>query len=288
MKKIRYFFEAIGLYALFIFFKILPAKTASNIGGWIGRNIGCRLPASRKAQRHLSLAMPELSTEQQNHIIKGMWDNLGRVIAEYPHLEKISKNYTQIEDLGDINTHIKGNYPIIFIGGHLANWEVNGAATLTQLNHPITLTFRAPNNPWTAKLLDKARTLNGRINALPKSRESGRKIMQVMKNNGSLGILIDQKYNEGVKSTFFGMEAMTNPIFVQLCQKYKCPIIPVQNERINGCNFKLTSYPEIKLFDENDNKREILDIVNEANALLETWIRKHPEQWLWLHHRWIS
>ncbi len=286
MKKIRYFFEALLLYGLFIFFKILPPKTASNIGGWIGHNIGYRLAASRKARKHLSNAMPELSKKQQDNTIKGMWNNLGRVIAEYPHLERISKDYTQVIDLGCLSKHIKDNEPIVFIGAHLGNWEVNGAATLTQLNHPLALTYREPNNKWVARLLDKSRTLNGKIQAYPKSRESGRKIMQTLKNKGSLGILIDQKYNEGVEVNFFGMPAMTNPIFVQLCQKYKCPLIPVRNERVNGCGFKLTSYPEIKLFNDDGSARAVIEVINEANALLETWITERPEQWMWLHHRW--
>ncbi len=286
MKNIRYFLEAVLLYGLFVFFKTLPPKAASNIGGWIGRNIGYRLAASRKAYRHIGKAMPSLTNEQKNKIIRGMWDNLGRVIAEYPHLERISKDCTQIEDLGNLDKHISDNDPIIFIGAHLGNWEINGAATLTQLNHPIALTYRAPNNPWSARLLDKVRTLNHKLTAFPKSQKSGREIIRILKKNGSLGILIDQKYNEGVEANFFGRAVMTNPAFVQLCQKYKCRLIPVRNERIDECNFKLTSYPEINVFNDDGSVRAVMDVINEANALLEIWIRERPEQWLWLHNRW--
>lgn len=287
MKNIRYFFEVLLLYILFIFFKILPPATASNIGGWIGRTIGPKLAASRKARRHIKRALPNTTPQELDDIIKGMWDNLGRVIAEYPHLEHISRTRTEIIDLGQLDQHIQdAATPILFIGGHLANWEVNSAATLTQLNHPIDLTYRAPNNPWVAKMLDKARTLNGRLKAYPKSRDSGRLIMKVLKNAGSLGILIDQKYNEGIEVDFFDMPAMTNPIFVQLCQRYKCPLIPVRNERLNGCSFRLTSYPPLETFNADQTPRAVEDVIKDAHQLLETWIKERPEQWMWLHHRW--
>lgn len=286
MKKFRYLCEATLLNVLFIFFKFLPPKCASNIGGLIGRTIGPRLAASRKARRNIQKALPNKTNEEQKQIIKDMWDNLGRVIAEYPHLEKISKEFTEIIHLDKIEQHTHSNKPIIFIGAHLANWEINGAATLTQLNHPINLTYRAPNNPWVAKILDKARTLNGRLTAYPKSRDSGRLIMKSLKKSESLGILIDQKYNEGVEINFFNIPAMTNPIFVQLCQRFKCPLVPVRNERLHGCTFRLTTYPPIETLNPDGTPRPIDEVIADSHKLLESWIEERPEQWLWLHRRW--
>ncbi|MGH1377715.1 MAG: lysophospholipid acyltransferase family protein [Alphaproteobacteria bacterium] len=288
MKKLRYLFEAIILNILFVFFKILPAHYASSIGGFIGRTIGPKLAASRKALRNIQQAMPETTETEQRKIVKGMWDNLGRVIAEYPHLERISKEYTEIINLDETSTDNKSinSNASIFIGAHLANWEVNGAATLTQLKQPINLTYRAPNNPWVAKILDKSRTLNGRLTAYPKSMDSGRLIMKSIKNSESLGILIDQKYNEGLEVDFFNLPAMTNPIFVQLCQRFKCPLIPVRNERIKGCNFRLTTYPPIETISPDGTPRPVIDVINDTHKLLESWIKERPEQWMWLHRRW--
>lgn len=274
------------MHILFAFFNILSPTRASNIGGWIGRTIGPKLAASRKARRNILLAMPELNAEQQDHIIAGMWENLGRVIAEYPHLEEISHDHTSIENKGRIASLLETGQPIVFFGGHIANWEVNSTALLTQYDKAITLTYRAPNNPWTEKLLDKARTLDGRLTAFPKSRESGKNILQTLKDGESLGILIDQKYNEGIEVPFFSQPAMTNPIFVQLCQKYKCPLVPVKNVRVEGCTFKLTPYPPLELFDKNDAPRPIEDVIKEAHTLLEAWIRENPDQWIWVHRRW--
>ncbi len=287
MKKIRYFFEGLLLWFLFGFFKLFTPKMSSNMGGYIGRTIGPKLAASRKAYRHIQLAMPNTPKERQDEIVRGMWDNLGRLIAEYPHLEKIAVEHTKINNLDRLKPYLDDkDQAIIFIGAHLGNWEVNSTATLKQLNHPIDLTYRAPNNPWSAYLLNKARTLNGRLTAYPKARESGRLIMRAIKDKKTLGILIDQKYNPGLEVNFFSKPAMTNPIFVSLAQKYKCALIPVRNQRVNGCNFVITPYPPLRLFEKDGSPRPVEDIIKEAHSLLEAWIADKPEQWIWLHRRW--
>lgn len=287
IKKIRYFFEGILLWVLFGFFKLCSVRVASNIGGYIGRTIGPRLAASRKARKHIRLAMPKTTQQKEDQIITGMWDNLGRVIAEYPHLEDIGEHHTTINNLERLKPYLDNeDQAIIFIGAHLSNWEVNSMATLKQLNHPIDLTYRAPNNPWAAYLLNKARTLNGRLTAYPKSRESGRFIMKAIKDKKTLGILIDQKYNPGLEVNFFSQPAMTNPIFVSLAQKYKCALIPVRNQRVNGHHFNLTPYPPLKLFNADGSARPVIDVIKEAHSLLEAWIADEPEQWIWLHKRW--
>ncbi|MGH1455223.1 MAG: lysophospholipid acyltransferase family protein [Alphaproteobacteria bacterium] len=286
MKKLRYIFEAVLLYALFFIFKTMSPEMASNIGGWIGKTIGPKLAASRKAKKNITRALPDKTETEKNKIIKDMWENLGRIIAEYPHLETLSLKNTQITYKGDTKLLTQSKTPMIFFGGHIGNWEVNCAATLTQMNRPATLTYRAPNNPFVAKLLDKTRTLNGRLTAYPKSRESGRHLIKTLKNAKSIGILIDQKYAEGLNIPFFGYDAMTNPIFVQLCQKFKCPLIPIRNERLSGCNFRLTIYPPINVMNDDDTTRPIEDVIKESHKLLEEWITERPEQWLWLHRRW--
>lgn len=288
MKSLRYFIEGLGLSILFVFFKILPPASASNIGGWLGQTVGMRLAANRKARRHIQLAFPGIDKNEENAIIKGMWNHLGRVIAEYPHLEKLSRDHTQIIYKGQTKKLTQDQVPMIFFGGHIGNWEVNCAATLTQMKRPATLTYRAPNNPWTAKILNKARTLNNRLKAYPKSRESGRHLIKTLKNNGTIGILIDQKYNEGVSVPFFNHDAMTNPVFVQLCQKFNCPLVPIRNERIKGSTFTLTIYPPIRTINDDGEARPVNDVILEANKLIESWIEERPEQWIWMHRRWKS
>lgn len=286
MKWLRYFLEAVVLYSFYGLCAVLPPVSASNLGGFIGRTVGPRLAASRKALRNLDAAMPHLSADEKKKIIAETWDNLGRVMAEYPHLEKIAKTRVTIKNEHIIKDAIDTAQGGVFIAAHQGNWEVDMTTLLVRFGVTPSLTYRAPNNPMADRLLEHARTLNGRIRAIPKARSSGRDLMNVMKNKEYLGILVDQKYNEGIAINFFGRPAMTNPIAVVLCQKYKTPLIPVQNRRTDPAQFELTAYPPLSLFDEGGEPLPVETVLAEINGMIEGWIRQEPGQWLWLHRRW--
>lgn len=286
MKQLRYILEAIVLYVFFGICFLLTAVPASNLGGFIGRTVGPRLAASRKARRNLDLALPGLPDAEKSRIITDMWDNLGRVIAEYPHLEKIARTRVTVINEGIITKTIDAGQGAVFIAAHQANWEIDMTTLHVRFSVVPSLTYRAPNNPMTDYLLEYARTLGGRIKAIPKARSSGRDLMNVMKNKEYLGILIDQKYHEGIAVDFFGYPAMTNPIAVVLCQKYNTPLIPVQNRRTGPAQFELTAYPPLRLFDDSGEPLPVADVLKEANAMIQDWIVLDPGQWLWLHRRW--
>ncbi len=281
MKKIRYLIEAILLGILMGISKILPAQWASNFGGWVGRTIGPRLAASRKALNNIKSAFPDISNDRATDILIGMWDNLGRVMMEYPHLKHIAQDRTEIIGAEILEKH-KGQPAIIF-AAHLGNWEVPPPAMLLQKNIAASSIYRAPNNPLSGKMLHNARTLKGKINTIPKSKTGTRHIVKALKENEHIGILIDQKYNEGLAIDFFGRPAMTSPAFVQLAQKFDCPLIPMRIERLKGTKFKVTILPPLNIKD-----KPLESVMTESHQLLEKWIKEKPEQWLWLHRRWNS
>lgn len=285
MKKARYLLEAIGLHVILGLFKILPAQSASKLGGWIGRTVGPKLAASRKAKKHLKKILPDLSEEDENTVVTGMWENLGQVMAEYSHLETIAENNVEIIGLEILERLRDDNKPAILFGGHISNWEI---ASPTFLKHGIEadLVYRAPNNPWADKMLLKLRSLNGTLKTYSKSPQGTRNLVKALKNGRHVGILIDQKYNEGVSAPFFGVPAMTSPAFIQLAQKFKCPLVPVQIERINHTNFRITLHPEITLFEKDGSPKPVLPLIKEAHTYLETWIKHAPSQWIWIHKRW--
>lgn len=275
MKKLRYLMEAAAVHALILLFQCLPAQTASDLGGLIGRTIGPKLAASRKAIKHVQSSLPHVDAHAA---VRDMWDNLGRTIAEYPHLKTIIENHAEIHGYLP-----EGGKQFVFFSGHLANWEMSATGMMHFFGIAPHLIYRAPNNPYVQNLLDECRSLNGAISTIPKSSKGARDMVRALQKGESLGILIDQKYNEGIVADFFAQPAMTSPAFVQLAQKFDLPLVPVRPERINGCQFKITVYPPIPT-----KGRAIEDVVADAHALLETWIAERPGQWLWLHRRWNS
>jgi len=286
IKNIQYFLEAVVLYAVFFILKALPARTASNCGAWLGRHVGVRLGASKKALKNLSRVFPEQSSEEHHAILVKMWDHMGRVFAEYAHIRYIAEHRTTIDQPELLEAHRNSDKGAMFISGHIGNWELGCAATYLQTGIKIGSAYRPLNNTYADSLLVKARTLNHFLPSFAKSRIGGRAMMKHAKAGGNIVFLIDQKYNEGIETPFFGHAAMTNPAFVDIARKFNLDLVPVRLLREDDFRFKLKIFPAISLTDKNGETRDTLDVISEAHRLLESWIVETPEQWLWLHRRW--
>ncbi len=131
-------------------FTRLTLERASALGGWLGRSLGPRLPVSRRARDNLRRAFPDMEESEIERIVRGMWDNLGRVAAEYPHLGEIDC-YTdggRVEVVGTetLDRLRDEGTGCIFFGGHLANWELLPLAGV-QRGVELTQVYRRANNP---------------------------------------------------------------------------------------------------------------------------------------------
>lgn len=285
LRDLRFRLEYALLLLMMGVFILLSAPRASHFGGWLGRHLGLFLTgANRRARKHLETALPGRSNAEYKDILKGMWDNLGRIVAEYPALDYCVDNL-EIAGAENLRQALSDHGQAILFSGHIGNWEVMAAALL-RYKVPVDLVYRAPNNPYVAKLLDHFRSMNGRLRLLPKSRTGTRQLVESVRSGRTIGILIDQKYNEGIEVPFFGHPAMTSPAFVQLSQKYSAPLVPFRVERLEGMNMRLSFYPVIETLNQDGAPRKAEDVIGEAHALLETWITERPDQWLWLHRRW--
>lgn len=284
-KAVRYRLEYVLLKAVLTVFGLMPWKTASNAGGWIGRTVGPRLAASRKAIRHIRAAMPEKTEDEARAIMVGMWDNLGRVMAEYPHLATIAKETPTPVHAEELKAIDAAGTTILFLGSHLANWEV---APGVLLEHGIKMNavYRRPNNPYTARILEACRTYGGQLRQFPKSKAGMLQMFKALKDGNHVAMLIDQKYNEGIDATFFGMTARTSTTFFDLAQRFDCPLYPGRVVRHEGTRFVLDMGERIPMHDAQGNIRDVADVIQDYHTVLERWVREHPEQWLWLHRRW--
>lgn len=282
-KRIAYLLEAGFVYMFYGFFAVLPLDWASGIGGWIGRTVGPRLAASKKALRNIQNAFPDNSDADNRVILRDMWDNLGRVMAEYPHLERI-KDRVEIVGQDHIDAVLAQNRGAVVVAGHLANWETQPlVAKINDVN--LCLVYRKPNNPYLDGLLLRARGA-GSDTHIPKSMEGMREMVRVLRKGGYLGLLVDQKFNEGIPVPFFGRDAMTFTTPATLALKYGVEIIPVQTERLSGARFRITVHPPININKTGSPDADIENIMTKINNMMEDWVRQNPGQWLWLHRRW--
>ncbi len=281
--------EALGIYLLYHFFAILPVDWASALGGWLGRSIGPKLPSSRRGLRNLQRALPELTDARHRDLLRGVWDNLGRLMAEHPHLEHIWDEQAKgrIELLGIEHlprAHEGKGQPCLVFSGHMANWELLPIGA-SRLGLALTSIYRRPNNPLLQRLITSARHA-GQGRLVPKGRDGARAIVAALAQGGTVAMLVDQKMNDGIPVPFFGHPAMTAPALAQLALKFRCPVLPTRTERLEGARFRLTVYPPLTLPDTGNREADSLEVMTRVNALLESWIRERPEQWLWLHQRW--
>ena len=216
--SLPHWIEYLCLRAFFALVGLLPLDLASNIGGWVGRKIGPRLGISRRARANIARALPELSASRQQSILLGMWDNLGRVLFEYPHLSQIvDLRQGRITYENESNLHHVLNDPnrgAIFAAGHLSNFEVVPLSAAAR-GIPLTIIVRRPNNPLVARMIDRLRRFNG-IKTTPKGPDAAREGLRTIRQKNNLGILFDQRLSDGLPATLFGQSAETATAHVVL------------------------------------------------------------------------
>ena len=110
--------------------------------------------------------------------------------------------------------------------------------------------------------------------------------MKALREGKHVGMLVDQKMNDGIAAPFFGIEAMTAPALAMMALRFKCPVIPARVIRTRGAHFRIELSPPIYAEETGDKNADIRAFTARVNGILEAWIREHPDQWLWLHNRW--
>ena len=279
--------EACGAALFFAAMRALPIDSASALGGWLARHIGPGLGISARAWRNLSAALPELSAGEIGRVLRGMWDNLGRVAAEYPHLPRIRvfppDGRVETGGIEHLDRAIAAGRPVIVFGGHLGNWEI-AALAAGQYGIDVAQIYRAANNPLVDRMIARFRGTGSEF--IPKGRVASRRALAALRRGTHLTLLVDQKLNDGIAVPFFGRPAMTAPALALLALHFDCAVLPARVERLEGARFRLTIHPPLDLPKSGERTADVAALMEEVNRTLEGWIRERPEQWFWLHSRW--
>ena len=289
IKRIRYRLEWALAVVGFAFFRLLPIGTASDIGGFIARKLGPHVKVSLRARENLIHAFPDWSNKQLDNTIEGIWDNLGRYVAEFPHVadmdEKTFRSHVEITGL----EHLKAmqNHPggTLLFAAHMGNWEF-GLKVPQMQGFPFAIVYRPLNNPYMEKLVNSYRDRYCR-GGIPKNFGGGREIIRRLKNGEPVAVLIDQRMATGIPLSFFGRTAMTSTSVADLALKYGYPVFPCRFERIGRqAKFRITYYPPLVVTSTGDHTEDSRRIMQTTHDMLTEWIREKPEQWFWVHKRW--
>ena len=285
MKILKYFFQFILVILSFILFKILGPNLSSRISGNIFEIIGPFFRSKTIIQSNIKKALPDINSIEIEKITRLMWNNYGRVFSEYMFLKdfrsgKLTKEI-QIEGQDIIDKIKKSNRQVVFVSGHLSNFELM-ALYLEKNNIPLAAIYRPLNNIFLNKIIERIRENFICKKQIKKGIGGMKKLIALKKKNFSTALMIDQRVSEGILSKFFNEKALTTTIPAQLVKKFNISIVPIYIERINGITHKITIYNPLN-FKENDT---VQDITDNLNKILEKMIIKKPQNWIWSHNRW--
>ena len=284
MKKIIYFIEFLVVEFLFIIFKVIGYKSASNLGFFIGKNFGNFFRKKKSIIENLHKSKIVINTSE-NQFVNNVLGNYGRILAEYPFLKKFKNNsleqYIEIEGKEYLEEIKKDNRRVVFVSGHFNNFELM-AMQLENSGLNIAAIYRPLNNFFLNRIMEKIRLNDICKKQIKKGKSGTRELLQLFKDGYSIALMIDQRVSEGIKSQLFKRSALTTTIPAQLVKKYGVDVVPIYIERKKKVYFKMYVNKPIN-FKKNVSLEEVTETLNQE---LEKMILKKPDQWIWSHDRW--
>jgi Kdo2-lipid IVA lauroyltransferase/acyltransferase len=270
-----------------------PIKTA-NFFGRATRLIGPRLREDRIGRENLKAAFPEKSPEEIETILAGVWDNLGRIGAEFAHLDHVWDYDTEHPETSRVEilprTHelfaeLKNDgKPALIFTSHLGNWELPALAAVAH-GLDAAILYRRPNIESADRAIERMRAVKmGTL--IPAGRDAPLKLAEALQKGQHVAMLVDQYLTNGVEVTFFGRKTKANPMLARLLRQIECPIHGVRIIRLPNHRFRAELSEEVKPLRDASGQIDIAGTMQAVTSVIEGWIREYPEQWLWLHRRW--
>jgi KDO2-lipid IV(A) lauroyltransferase len=281
--------EAWGLDAITGLARILPVDMVSDLGAWLFKAMGPRTGANHTAETNLRIAFPEKSDAEIADLMRQQWDNTGRTFFETLVMDRIIGDRSRIELInGERLDEIAANHePVIFVSGHLSNWEVMPAA-IANSQVVCQMTYRAANNPYVDKRIKDSRFRYGVRLFAPKGGDGARELLDGLGRGESVALMNDQKFNGGVAAPLFGQMAHTAPGPSRLALRFKTVLQPMSVQRKDKARFRVVVHDPIHLQSTGDRTADIEAGVRKVNAFIEERVRERPAEWFWTHKRWPS
>ena len=285
MNKIKYFFQFLIIIILFSLFKILGIKISSYIGGKLFEFIGPFFRSKELIDKNIRRAFPNIDQDKLTSIKSSMWNNYGRVFAEYMFIKDYRnnnlKNNIIIEGDEILKDLKEKNKKVIFISGHFSNFELM-AMQIEKFGIKLAAIYRPLNNIFLNSIMERIRKKYICKNQIRKGIGGLKELMKLNKSGYSTALMIDQRVSEGSKINFFNEKAFTTTIPAQLIKRFNISVVPIFIERFDSIKFKMTVNTPIDFAEEDS----IDDITENLNSIVEKMIIKNPNNWIWSHNRW--
>jgi Kdo2-lipid IVA lauroyltransferase/acyltransferase len=272
--------------------KLLPADPAIRFADWLVRRIGPRTSRHKLMLTNLANAYPEKSEGERQEIALASWGHMGRLAAEYVFLDRLFDFDPESDTAGRIEVSgvpifldLRDNpRPFMVFTAHTGNFELLPVAgNAFGLN--VTVMFRPPNNPYIAEKVFSFRASRmGKL--VPSHAGSSFALARQLEAGKAVGVLVDQKFQKGLSTLFFGHPVQTNPLLAKLVRQFDCEVYPARCIRLPNNRYRLEIEPKIAVPRNEKGAVDVQATGQLLNDKVESWVREHPEQWLWYHDRW--
>ncbi len=274
--------------------RYLDDTKVANLFGRALRLIGPMRREQRIGRANLMAAFPEKSRAEINRILAGVWDNIGRVSAEFAHLDKIWDYNPDRPESGRVELSPRSEElfiqlrddgkPALIFASHLGSWEMPAIAAFAY-GLDSAILYRRPNIASVDRVIRELRAAKmGTL--VPGSLDAPMKLAQALQNGQHVALLVDQYFGQGVEVTFFGRKTKANPILARLLRQVECPIHGVRIIRLPNHRYRAELSEEVKPVRDANGQIDIQGTMQAVTSVVEDWVREYPDQWLWLHRRW--
>jgi len=273
--------------------RLVSLDATSNFGAWLMRTIGPWFREHRIGRESLMAAFPDKPHAEIETILRGVWENLGRVGAEFAHIDRLW-DYDELQGTGRIMRSDESEKialrlrddgkPALVFAAHLGNWEL-AAVVAHKYGLDTTVVYRRPNLRAVSNEIAALRAgCMGQLMAT--TMDAPVKLADALERGSHVAMLVDQWYGRGVPVTFFGRRTLANPLIARLARNIECPIHGIRVVRHPGGRFQVRVTEEIVPPRDASGKIDVEGTMQVISDAIEGWVREHPEQWLWLHRRW--
>lgn len=269
----------------------LPRPMAVAVGRSVGRiAYGLSDRLRRTGFRNLELALPDLEERERARILRGTFANLGRLLGEFSQFSRATpeslSRIVECKGLDNLRDAQSSGRGVILFTGHLGAWELSSFA-LSAFGYPMSFLVRRIDNPLVEQVIEKTRTRFG--NRSIDKRSAMRPMLRALRAGGTLGTLVDlnTQPHEGVFVDFFGIPASTTSGLAALALRTGASVLPVfvpwdEDQK----RYILYVDPPLALPATGDQKEDVRQLTASLTAVVESYVRRFPQQWLWIHKRW--
>lgn len=258
-------------------------------GEALGRTV-CRVAWSRRltALENVGRAFPSMPASERERIVQGMFAHFGRMLLELVRFGSLTP--AEMLALSEVEggEHVRQAYErgqgLVFVGGHIGYWEMQGITHALSWK-PIAIMARPADNPWLHAMLEEIRTRTG--NSVIYRQGSIRKVLRALNDNRGVAILIDQHLHtpEAIHVNFFGRPAATTSVVGSLVLRTGAMVVPVFGLPLPGGRYRFV-YERPVDPPADGSPEAIHDFTQRCTDVIETYIRRYPDLWMWMHRRW--